>query len=32
MHHKRKLEKKGNYNVTLPGADWLFRTYYTDVS
>jgi len=28
MHHIRKGPKKGNYNVTLPGADWLFGKLY----
>ena len=29
MHHLRKGALKGNYNVTLPGADFIFGTYYT---
>lgn len=28
MHHKRKGDRKGNYCVTLMGADHLFGTYY----
>jgi len=28
MHHLRKGDKKGNYNVTLPGADWILGTMY----
>ena len=28
MHHLRKNEKKGNYNITLPGADWIMGTMY----
>ena len=28
MHHLRKGVHKGNYNVTLPGADFIFGTYY----
>lgn len=30
MHHVRKGVNKGNYNVTLPGADFIFGTYYKD--
>ena len=26
LHHLRKGERKGNYNVTLPGADWFMGT------
>ena len=26
-HHNIKGDKKGNYNITLPGADFLFNTY-----
>lgn len=26
-HHRIKGDKKGNYNVTLPGADFLFNSY-----
>ena len=26
-HHSYKGEKKGNYNITLPGADFIFGTY-----
>jgi hypothetical protein len=32
MHHLRKGDEKGNYNVTLPGADWILGTMYSDVS
>jgi hypothetical protein len=28
MHHLRKGDKKGNYNVTLPGDDWILGTMY----
>ena len=28
LHHLRKDEKKGNYNVTLPGADFIFGKMY----
>jgi hypothetical protein len=28
MHHLRKGTNKGNYNVTLPGADFIFGSYY----
>ena len=28
LHHSRKGVKKGNYNVTLPGADWILGTMY----
>jgi len=28
LHHSRKGAKKGNYNVTLPGADWILGTMY----
>jgi len=28
MHHLRKGDTKGNYNVTLPGADWILGTMY----
>jgi hypothetical protein len=28
MHHLREGNLKGNYNVTLPGADWIFGTMY----
>lgn len=31
MHHLRKNEKKGNYNVTFPGADFILGLHYTDV-
>lgn len=31
MHHLRKGVTKGNYNVTLPGADWILGTMYTSV-
>jgi len=30
MHHIRKGVNKGNYNVTLPGADFIFGTYYNE--
>lgn len=30
MHHRRKGPKKGNYNVTLPGADWFLGKLYSD--
>jgi hypothetical protein len=30
LHHSRKGVKKGNYNVTLPGADWILGTMYGD--
>jgi len=29
MHHLRKGDRKGNYNVTLPGADFILGTYHT---
>ena len=29
LHHIRKGERKGNFNIVLPGADHLFGTYYT---
>lgn len=29
MHHLRKGDSKGNYNVTLPGADWIMGTMYS---
>lgn len=29
LHHLRKGERKGNYNVTLPGADWFMGTMYS---
>ena len=32
LHHLRKGEKKGNYNVTLPGADWIMGKMYSSVS
>ena len=28
MHHLRKGVQKGNFNVTLPGADFIFGSYY----
>ena len=28
MHHLRKGDSKGNYNITLPGADWIMDTMY----
>lgn len=28
LHHLRKGNSKGNYNVTLPGADWMMGTMY----
>jgi len=31
LHHLRKGERKGNFNVTLPGADYLFGTLYSNV-
>jgi len=31
LHHLRKGTDKGNYNVTLPGADWIFGKMYSDV-
>jgi len=31
MHHLRKQEQKGNFNVTLPGADFLTGTLYTSL-
>jgi len=31
MHHLRKGSRKGNYNVTLPGADHLLGTYYDTI-
>jgi len=31
MHHLRKGVHKGNYNVTLPGADFIFGSYYESV-
>ena len=30
LHHLRKGSDKGNYNVTLPGADWIFGKMYYD--
>jgi len=30
LHHLRKGVDKGNYNVTLPGADWIFGKMYND--
>lgn len=32
LHHLRKGVKKGNYNVTLPGADWALGTMYSSAS
>jgi hypothetical protein len=29
LHHLRKGVNKGNYNVTLPGADWIFAQQYS---
>ena len=26
-HHKIKGDKKGNYNITLPGGDYIFNSY-----
>jgi sterol desaturase/sphingolipid hydroxylase (fatty acid hydroxylase superfamily) len=31
LHHLRKGARKGNFNVTLPGADYLFGTMYSNV-
>jgi hypothetical protein len=31
LHHLRKGGDKGNYNVTLPCADWIFGKMYSDV-
>jgi len=28
LHHLRKGDRKGNYNVTLPGADWVLGKLY----
>jgi hypothetical protein len=30
LHHVRKGLDKGNYNVTLPGADWIFGKMYSN--
>jgi len=30
LHHFLKGENAGNFNVTLPGADWLYGTYHTE--
>lgn len=31
LHHMRKGDRKGNYNVVYPGADYLFGTAYTSI-
>lgn len=31
LHHLRKKERKGNYNVTLPGADYVLGTMYKNM-